>query len=87
MSSWMWDHTVEVHGGQISDNHRDDYRFRIVGVFRDSLSRQLDEAVRIESVEQRGRRVGDNKAEKVVSLNRKEEHYQPRLVRPHFHIT
>ena len=87
MSSWMWDHTVEVHGGQISDNHRDDYRFRIVGVFRDSLSRQLDEAVRIESVEQRGRRVGDKKAEKVVSLNRKEEHYQPRLVRPNFHIT
>ena len=87
MSSWMWDHTVEVHGGQISDNHRDDYRFRIVGVFRDSLSRQLDEAVRIESVEQRGRRVGDKKAEKIVSLNRKEEHYQPRLVRPHFHIT
>ena len=77
---------MEMHGGQISENHRDDYKFRIVGVFRDSLSRQLDEALRIESIEQRGRRIGDKSGEKVASLNRKEEHYQPRLVRPNFHI-
>ena len=87
VSSWMWDHTVEAHGGQVSENHRDDYKFRIVGVFRDSLSRQIDEALRIESVEKRGKRIGDKSAEKVVSLNRKEEHYQPRLVRPNFHIS
>ena len=87
VSSWMWDHTVEVHGGEISENPRDDYKFRIVGVFRDSLSRQLDEALRIESVEQRGKRIGDKSVEKVVSLNRKEEHYQLRLVRPNFHIS
>ena len=66
---------------------KDDYKFRIVGVFRDSLSRQLDEALRIESVEQRGQRIGDKNLEKVMSLNRKEEHYQPRLVRPNFHIS
>ena len=66
MSSWMWDHTVEAHGGQVSENHRDDYKFRIVGVFRDSLSRQIDEALRIESVEKRGKRIGDKTAEKVV---------------------
>ena len=56
-------------------------------MFRDFLSRQLDEALSIESVEQRGKRIGDKSAEKVVSLNRKEEHYQPRLVRPNFHIS
>ena len=50
VSSWMWDHNVEVHGGQISENHKDDLRFRIVGLSRD---KQLDEALRIESVEQR----------------------------------
>ena len=87
MSSWMWDHTLEMHGGEISENLRDDYKFRILGVFRDSLSRQLDEALRIESVEQRGERIGDKGVGKVESLNRKEEHYQPRLVRPNFHIS
>ena len=55
--------------GEISENPRDDYKFRIVGAFRDSLSRQLDEALRIESVEQRGKSL-----EKIMSLNRKEEH-------------
>jgi hypothetical protein len=81
------DATVDVHGGQISENHRDDYKFRIVGVFRYSLPRQLDEASRIESDGKRGKRIGDKSAEKIVSLNRKEEHYQPRIVRPNFHIS
>ena len=86
ISSWMWDHTLDAHGGHISDNPREDYRFRLVGVFKDCLSRQLEEAVRIDSVEQSGRRVGDRSGRKVMSLNRKEEHYQPRLVRPNFNI-
>ena len=55
-------------------------------MFKDCLSRQLEEAVRIDSVEQSGRRVGDRSGRKVMSLNRKEEHYQPRLVRPNFNI-
>ena len=86
ISSWMWDHSMDAHGGNISENPREDYRFRLVGVFRDCLSRQLEEAVRIDSVEQGGKRVGDRSGRKVISLNRKEEHYQPRLVRPNFNI-
>ena len=84
-SSLMWDHTVETHNGEISDNPREDFQFRVVGVFRDCLSRQLEEAVRLESIENGGLRLGDKLRRKVVSLNRKEEHYQPRLVRPNFH--
>ena len=57
-----------------------------MGVFKDCLSRQLEEAVRIDSVEQSGRRGGDRSGRKVISLNRKEEHYQHRLVRPNFNI-
>ena len=60
---------VEAHGGEICENQIDHYRFRIVGVFRDCLSMQLDEALRIESLEQRGKRIGDKHAEKVLSLN------------------
>ena len=82
----MWDHTLEAHSGVLSSNPRDDYQFRVVGAFRDCLSRQLDEAVRLDSVEQRGYRVGDKFRRQVVSLNRKEEHYQPRLVRPNFNF-
>ena len=72
-SSWMWDHTVETHNGVISDNPREDFQFRV------------EEAVRLESIENGGLRLGDKLRRKVVSLNRKEEHYQPRLVRPNFH--
>ena len=86
ISSWMWDHTRDAHSGNISDNPRDDCKFRLVGMFKDCLSRQLEEAVRIDSVEQSGRRVGDRSGRKVMSLNRKEEHYQPRLVKPNFNI-
>ena len=87
VSSWMWDHTSEAHGGVISENHKEDYTFRLVGQFRDCLSRQLEEAIRIDSVEQSGHRLGERNKKKVKSLNRKEEHYQPKLVRPNFNPT
>ena len=83
----MWDHTSEAHGGVISENHKEDYAFRLVGQFRDCLSRQLEEAIRIDSVEQSGRRLGERSKKEVKSLNRKEEHYQPKLVRPNFNPT
>ena len=46
-SSWLWDHTKEFHGGTISVEPRGDYRFRLVGMFRDRLTRQLEKAVRL----------------------------------------
>ena len=81
-SSWMWDHTEKVHQGIISDELSDDYNFRVAGSFRDPLSRQLDESVRIGMVTNLGRVGGVNK--KCVLLNRKDEHYQPRMVLPSF---
>ena len=88
VSSWMWDHTVSHHGGVISQNIRQDYTFRQQGLFRDPLSRQLDEAVRIGMVEGHGKVLGDS-AEGVggaaVVLNRKEEHYQPKVVHYNFY--
>ena len=87
-SSWMWDHTESHHGGVISQNIRQEYTFRQQGLFRDPLSRQLDEAVRISMVEGRGKVLGD-RAEGVggaaVVLNRKEEHYQPKVVHYNFY--
>ena len=75
----MWDHTESHHDGVISQNISQDYSFRLQGVFGYCLSRQLDEAVRINMVEMHGQVVG-NRSEGVggrtVMLNRKEEFYQ-----------
>ena len=79
----MWNHAVEHHDGMISQNIRQDYTFRLQGTFRDCLSRQLDVAVRIDMAERYGRVLGD-RSEGVggtsVVLNRKEEHYNPKVV-------
>ena len=39
----LWDHCVSFHGGQVVK-----FGYRVSGLFRDPLLRQLDEAVRIE---------------------------------------
>ena len=84
----MWDHSVSHHGGVISQDSSADYTFRIQGVFRDPLTRQLDEAVRIGMVEGHGKVLGD-RSEGVgglaVVLNRKDEHYQPKVVHYSFY--
>ena len=79
----MWDHTESHHDGVISHNIRQDYTFRLQGVFGDCLLRQLDEAVRINMVELQGKVVGDRSegvGGRAVMLNRKEEYYQPKIV-------
>ena len=87
VSSWMWDHAVQCHDGVISQEIRQDFTFRLQGVFRDCLSRQLDEAVRLRMAESHGSVVGD-RAEGagggVVVINRKDEHYQPKVVQYNF---
>ena len=46
-SSWMWNHTKEVHGGVIGDNKGlFDYRFVLLDNYRDNLSRQSSEGFR-----------------------------------------
>ena len=87
VTSWMWDHAVSNHAGVISPDLADDYQFTVQGSFRDCLSRQLDEAVRIRMAENH-RRVVRDRGEGVggtfVMLNRKDEHYQPKTVQCNF---
>ena len=79
-SSWLWDHTVDRHMGVIGQAPGSDFRFQLEGTFRDSLSRQLEESVRIEIVHHHGQVVGDRWPGRTVLLNSKEEHYQSRVV-------
>ena len=47
----MWEHVKERHGGSPGQDHREDFTFNLLGIFRDYLSRQTGEAVRLEMVE------------------------------------
>ena len=56
-----------------------DYKFNVVEKYKDSLSRQIAEAVRIERGLDLGIRDKPNgKSVEIVSLNRKSEHFSPR---------
>jgi hypothetical protein len=80
-SSFMWDHSLEAHQGQVSGDPSQDYQFRITGQFKEPLTRLLSEATRIifgrigKSTEDRGQgtviTVG-------AILNRKGGHFAPR---------
>ena len=70
--------------GVISQDKANDCTFKVVGSFGDPLSRQLDESVRIGMVMNMGRVLGDTGGSRSVLLNRKDEHYQPRMVLPTF---
>ena len=76
-SSWMMDHTDNVHPG--TDMNKSDYEFSLITTYRDPLTRQIAEAIRInEALEYN--KYTDNKGEiiEIRSLNRKGEHFAPR---------
>ena len=88
-SSWMWDHIEGHHEGRPGQDYREDFTFRLLGAFRDCLSRQTDEAVRLEMVEVYGRLPGD-KGEGaggtiVETLNGRGEFFQPKIVKHIFY--
>jgi hypothetical protein len=43
----MWIHTMEDHGGVISDDVNDDYKFKVTKQFKEPTSRITDECIRI----------------------------------------
>ena len=75
VKSWMWEHTRDVHGGQMGDQEGIlDYRFKVSGTFNKCLQRQLDEGMRMRVQE----------ADGCVLLNSKNEWFTPKLVVPNF---
>ena len=88
VESWMWDHTVSHHGGVVGPNQGEgDYIFRVQGKFQKSLSRQVDEAVRLGQVDNHGRLlddVGGPWGGAVVSLNSRGEYFRPRIMQYRF---
>ena len=71
VKSWMWEHTRDVHGGQIGDNGGvSDYRFKVSSKFKRCLQRQIDEGLRMKRKEEEG----------CILLNGKNEFFTPKLV-------
>ena len=75
MKSWMWEHSRDCHGGQVGERGGiTDYNFRVTGVFKKCLDRQIDEGLRITACETQGG----------VLLNSKNKFFTPRIVLPVF---
>ena len=75
-SSWMLDHSEEIHGGLLDLEH--DYEFQVLSSHRDPLTRQTAEAIRIQKALQQGIHIQRNgEPVQIISLNRKGEHFAP----------
>ena len=71
--SWMWEHTLEDHGGVRGPNNGEtDYIPKITGTFRDPLRRTQDEGVWIKN---------DEIDPRIKSLNRESTYYKPEYLR------
>ena len=79
-SSWMWDHIRDVHNGDPNpQNPQLDFKFAVVSSHRDSMERQIKEAVRIKAALSGKVRESDvSKFPREVNcLNRKGEYFAP----------
>ena len=79
-TSWMWDHLLEAHGPQPNINPGQDFSFNLFQTFKDPMSRQLSEAVRIQVALNQGTHQGkDGSSNPIISLNRKNEFFCQRM--------
>ena len=77
-SSFMYDHHSEAHPDDIKDT-QEDFRFQIIGTYRDPLTRQLMEAVKIKTaLDKEVFRQKNRQTIHIESLNRRGEHFAPR---------
>ena len=83
VSSWMADHTVTCHQGEVSPELMDDYDFMVIGSWIKPLQRQVEEAVRIRNAMTKGflwLGKGKRRRKLLVNkriLNRKLENFSP----------
>ena len=84
-SSFIWDHFTARHKGDQTYNPEKDIKFSVLSTFRDPMSRQLMEAVKIQRAQDRGTFLAQGKeVVQVFSLNRKYEHFAPQQRREKF---
>ena len=83
-ATFMWNHTKNIHRGVPGPNNgEDDYQMFLDGSFRDPLTRQVDEDVRMRVgvVEVARRRCKDRNCDINVQLmNTRNEYFKPKSV-------
>ena len=73
----MWDHNRDHHSDQEMDIK--DFQFDILNTFTDPMTRQIEEAVRIQQAIKYGLHIDrTGKSRPVKSLNRKNEYFTAR---------
>ena len=78
MKPWMWEHTRDVHGGQLGEQDGlMDYMFKVTGTFQRCLQHQADEGLQIKLLEDTG---------SCKLLNSKNNLFTPKLVEPTFRM-
>ena len=71
--SWMWEHTQEYHQGVRGPNEgAQDYSPKLEGTFRDPMSRQAEEGIRVKD---------DQADPEVVSLNTDNVYFKPEYLK------
>ena len=83
--TFMWSHTRDHHGGLPGpDTGRRDYCLEVEGTFRDTMTRQVDEAVRIGECgwgeDVLASRLGHQSAPKFKLMNSKNEFFKPKNI-------
>ena len=73
----MWDHHINKHPDDQIDPESD-YSWRLLDRMKDPMTRQIREAVSIEDALPKGIHHTHLGQRRIVSLNRKEEHFQAR---------
>ena len=77
-SSWMDDHYKACHPDVEGTNPDNDFKFQILSNHRDPLSRQLEEAIRINNALETGLAIDRSKKKVCInSLNRRGEAFAP----------
>ena len=81
ISSWMYDHYNKNHSQEEEPlDPKSDYSFQVIRNHRDAMSRQIEEAVRINQALDYGTMTNrENQELAIISLNRRGEHYPPRV--------
>ena len=85
-SSFIWDHFNARHKDDLEFNPEKDIKFSVLSIFRDPMSRQLMEAVKIQRAQDKGTfQAQGEEVVQVLSLNRKYEHFAPQQRREKFY--
>ena len=82
LKSWMLEHARDCHGGQVgAEGGVGDYKFKVSGVFRMCVNRQIDEGLRMSACECSGGVLLNSKNEflprKISGIS--EEHQEQQL--------